>query len=44
MTQRIEFRLPDNARGVSEHLYNVQIEDNCLVFSDFDEDAFLRPS
>lgn len=40
VAKRIEFKLPDNAKSVSEHLYNVQIEGNRLVFSEFDEEAF----
>ncbi len=40
MAQRIEFKLPDNAKNVCKHLYNVQLEGNCLVFSEFDEEAF----
>lgn len=40
MAQRIEFKSSDNAKGVFDHLYNVQLEGNCLVFSEFDEEAF----
>lgn len=40
MAQKIEFKLLDNAKSVAEHLYNVQVESNCLVFSEFDEKAF----
>lgn len=40
MVQRIEFKSSDNAKSVSNHLYNVQLERNCLVFSEFDEEAF----
>ena len=38
--KKIQFKLPDNAKSVSEHLYNVQLEGNCLVFSEFDKKAF----
>lgn len=40
MSQKIEFKSSDNAKNVAKHLYNVQLEGNCLVFSEFYEEAF----
>lgn len=40
MAQKIKFKSPETAKNVAEHLYDVQVEGNCLVFSEFDEDAF----
>lgn len=40
MIQKIEFKTSKNAQSVAEHLYNVQVVNNYLVFSDFDEQAF----
>lgn len=40
MRNKIKFELLQIAEKVAEHLYNVQVDANCLVFSDFDEEAF----
>lgn len=40
MRNKIRFESLQAAEKVVEHLYNVQVDATCLVFSDFDEEAF----
>ena len=41
MQNKIRFESLQVAEKVVEHLYSsVRVEGNCLVFSDFDEEAF----